>query len=415
MSPSPSGRSVAGLDLANVFMADVRDGVGVYLSVYLLTARGWAPAQVGWVAAIPGVVAIATQAHAGALLDDSRHKRLLLVLASVAVAVSCAMVLAWPTVGPVSASQVLIGLVGPLFQPAVSAISLGLVGHAAMRLRVGRNEGLNHAGNLLAALVAIGLGLWGSFPAIFGFALGQCVAMIGSVLLIRERDLDHDRARAAAVAHQPHRSFLRDAWALLGERDVAAFVAALTLWNVANGFLLPMLGMKLGVDDPRYAAVWLSSCIVVAQAVMVVVAPLAARIARSGRKRALLIAFLLIPLRAALFSVVDDRAGLVALQLFDGLGAGFYGVVGIVMMADLAKGTGRFNLLQGLAYALMGVGGAFSGLVGGHLIEAFGYDGAFLAFAAIGALATVFFAVAVREPTHADRLEPDPVDAPAVG
>ena len=82
-------RSLKGLDWVSLLMADVKDGVGVYLSVYLLTVRNWEPDEIGIVIAAPGIVGILVQAPAGALIDRTKHKRLLLIVASIVIALCC--------------------------------------------------------------------------------------------------------------------------------------------------------------------------------------------------------------------------------------------------------------------------------------------------------------------------------------
>lgn len=378
-------------------MADVRDGVGVYLAVYLLVVQKWSPAQIGFVIALPGFLSILAQSPVGSFIDRTTKKRLLLALASFVVALACLTVIYLPTFYPIAASQVLMGLIGTIFQPCVSAISLGLVGPKLMRQRVGRNESFNHAGNLAAAVVALAIGYFVSYEGIFYFSLVQCAALIGSTLLIREKDIDHDVARAAAVHNQKVGSFFHDVKALLAEKGVAAFILALTFWNLANGPMLPLVGQKLGITDAANSAVYLSVCIILAQAVMIGMAPYAAKKARIARKPLFLLSFLLIPVRALLFAFVDNKYALMSFQLIDGLGAGIYGVLSIVMMADLGHGTGRFNLLQGVTYAAMGVGGAVSMLIAGYLLQYFNYQVTFLAFAGVGIAGALFFWLGVPE------------------
>ncbi|WP_375758365.1 MFS transporter [Corallococcus exercitus] len=403
-----SKRSLRGLDLVNVFMADVKDGVGVYLSVYLLTDLKWDPARIGWVVAIPWFVSILAQAPVGALIDHTRLKRLLLILASAIVAASCLTVVFLPTLLPISLAQVALGLVQTLFPPCVAAITLGMVGHQRMSRRIGRNEGFNHAGNMLAAVVSIFIGWYISYEGIFYFSVFQCVAIIAATLLIRERDIDHDLARAAAEeGSRSATSSLAGARALWSRRNIAFFIVCMGLWNLANGAMLPLLGQKLGLDDVRNSALFLSICITIAQAVMIAVAPLASRWAAThGRKRLFLVAFLLVPVRALLFAFIDTKPVLIGLQVVDGLGAGIYGVLLIVMMADLGKGTGHFNLLQGMTYSAVGLGMALSNILGGWMVKLGGYPAAFLTLAGVGMGATLLFALRVQEPPHKD--EPAP-------
>ena len=49
----PSQQSLRGLDALNFFLADVRDGLGPYLAIYLIAVRG--PHQ-GWNEATTGLV-----------------------------------------------------------------------------------------------------------------------------------------------------------------------------------------------------------------------------------------------------------------------------------------------------------------------------------------------------------------------
>jgi len=51
-------RSLVALGALNFFMADVRDGLGPFLGVYL-QARDWSPAQIGTVMTIGGLAAMA--------------------------------------------------------------------------------------------------------------------------------------------------------------------------------------------------------------------------------------------------------------------------------------------------------------------------------------------------------------------
>jgi predicted MFS family arabinose efflux permease len=303
----------------------------------------------------------------------------------------------FPRFTPIAASQVALGIVQTIFPPCVAAISLGMVGHRRLASRIGRNESFNHAGNMVAAVASVFIGWYVSYAGIFYFSIVQCVAIIIATLLIRERDIDHDLAREAHDREQPVGGFFEGLRELFSRRDILRFTVAVALWNVANGAMLPLLGQKLGLDDAEHSALYLSICIIVAQTVMIVVAPAAGRLSTSGRKWIFLVAFILVPVRAALFAVVDNRVALIAFQIIDGIGAGIYGVLSILMMADLGKGTGRFNLLQGSTYAAIGLGVALSSILGGFAVKAFGYSAAFLALGAVGVLASLFFAFLVRE------------------
>jgi MFS family permease len=100
---------------------------------------------------------------------------------------------------------------------------------------------------------------------------------------------------------------------------------------------------------------------------------------------------LLLPVRALLFACLDDPYALTAIQLLDGIEAGFFGVVSIIMMADLSKGTGRFNLLQGVVYSVIGLAASLSSMLAGFVVEHFGYATGFASLAGVGVLGLAFY------------------------
>jgi sugar phosphate permease len=79
-------RANRALDAANFFLADVRDGLGPYLAIYLLTEQKWDAASIGLVMSIAGFAGIVAQTPAGALIDTIRAKRLMMACAALIVA-----------------------------------------------------------------------------------------------------------------------------------------------------------------------------------------------------------------------------------------------------------------------------------------------------------------------------------------
>src|SRR3954464_8267038 len=73
------------LDALNFFLADVRDGLGPYLAIYLLTVQRWDQASIGAVMSLAGLATIVAQTPAGALVDRTRAKRAVIVAAALAV------------------------------------------------------------------------------------------------------------------------------------------------------------------------------------------------------------------------------------------------------------------------------------------------------------------------------------------
>jgi predicted MFS family arabinose efflux permease len=400
-----SSVSIKGLDWANIFMADVKDGVGVYLSVYLLTVRDWRPDQIGLVIAVPGIVGILVQPPAGALIDRTRYKRFLLIAASIVIAICCLIIIVTKGFYPVFLSQAVVGFVQSVYSPCVAAITLGIVGHALLPKRIGRNESFNHLGNMLAAISAGLIGRFISYEAIFYFSIFQCLALVVAVSFIRERDIDHELARAASDSEKSAAECI-GVKELLANRRILQFTIAMALFHLANAAMLPLIGQKMGLIDKENSSLYLSGAIIVAQGVMAFIATYSGKKAERGRKNLMVIAFLLLPVRALLFAFIDKPFVLTAIQLLDGIGAGIFGVVSILMIADLSRGTGRFNLLQGVVYSAIGLSAALSSIIAGYIVKSFGYTIGFISLAIIGVLGLIFFQIRVPETKNLENIEP---------
>jgi MFS family permease len=147
-------RAGRALDAANFFLADVRDGLGPYLAIYLLTVQQWDEARIGLVMSVATVAGILAQAPAGALVDATRAKRVLMSGAAILVTTTSLLLPLLHGFWPVATAQAVAHAAGTVFPPALAAVSLGVFGHHAFTGRIGRNETFNHAGNATAAAVA---------------------------------------------------------------------------------------------------------------------------------------------------------------------------------------------------------------------------------------------------------------------
>jgi MFS family permease len=401
---APSSTSLLALDALNVFLADVRDGLGPYLAIYLST-HDWEPGKIGIAMSAMGIATVAAQTPAGAFIDATRHKRAAIIVAALAVAVGAVAMVRSPILPTILASQVAIGVAAAVFPPAIAAITLGLVGHARLARRTGRNEAFNHAGNVVAALLAGVIGQYVAYEGIFYLLAGMCLATMLATLVIRDREIDYDLARGAnhESAHSD-RSTGRGAPQVVGiaellrDRRVLLFAVSVVLFHFANAAMLPLVGQKLTDGKADGAAGYMSACIVAAQLVMVPVAVAASRLAeRWGRKPTFLIGFAVLPLRGILYTFTSNPYALIGIQLLDGIGTGIFGVVGVLVIADLTKGTGRFNLMQGALATATGIGASLSNLMTGYVVQATNYNVGFGLLAAIAGVALVFYGLLVPE------------------
>jgi MFS family permease len=457
-STSSKRGSIQALAPLNLFLADVRDGVGPYLAIYLLSVRHWQPGPIGLAMSLPGLVAVLLQTPAGSLVDTSRHKRRLLVLASVVVAMSCVAAVAFVSRPVIYATQALTGAATTLYAPVVAAITLGLVGHRRFAQQTGRNEAWNHGGNVLAAVLAGLIGYYWRYEGIFYLVALMCALGSWAALRINPDDIDNDLARgqgadqsvtdaletakdapaaqgsennapavrrkapekaaattdasapetSAQTANQAGKNGEQTAGfrQVLADPRILRFAVAVVLFHFANAAMLPLVGQKLALNNQKASALFMSACIVVAQLVMI---PVAAWVSRrpsdAGRKPVFLLAFAVLPVRGVLYTLSNNAYFLVGVQVLDGLAGGIFGVISVIMIADLTRGTGRFNFVQGAIATALGIGASLSTVGAGYLVQHFGYRAGFLALAAVAAVALAFFWFFVEESNPAKQAE----------
>lgn len=379
---------LAALAALNLFLADVRDGLGPFLGVFL-QEKGWGPAEIGLVMTLGGLVGMAATMPMGALVDASRAKRAIIVIGSAAILAASVTILAIPQFAAVAAAQAVNGVAAAALLPAIAGLTLGLVGPAGFDHQLGRNEAFNHAGNILAAVLAGVLGWWFGLPAVF--ALLGVMALLGalSALAIPAGAIDHEAARGGSGAEvaKGHESVGK----LL--REPALVTAAITfgLFHLGNAAMLPLFGQAMvataGADPSGLTA----ATVVVAQGTMIPMALVAAWLGqRSGYRLVLLLALAALPIRGVIAAAAAHYGAawaLIPVQMLDGVGAGLLGVATPGLVARILAGSGRFNLGLGFAMTAQGIGASLSTLLGGVVAQRLGYPAAFLALGGVAVLA----------------------------
>jgi MFS family permease len=393
------------LDALNFFLADVRGGLGPYLAVYLLAERNWDEASIGIVMSIATAAEIVAQTPAGALVDQIRAKRALMAAAALAVT-AASLALPWLSdFWSVAASQGTAHAASVVFGPAIAAVSLGAVGRQSFSKRIGRNESFNHAGNAFAALAAgASAYIWGPI-VVFYLLAAMAFASLVSVLTIPADAIDYDLARGLddtpSAGHGLEERQPSGFRILLTCRPLLVFGVCVVLFHLSNAAMLPLVGQKLALQDKNLGTSLMSACIVAAQIVMVPMALLVgAKADRWGRKPLFLAGLFILPIRGALYTLSDNPFWLVSVQLLDGVGAGIYGAIFPIVVADLMRGTGRFNVAQGAIITAQGIGAALSTTLAGLVVVHAGYSAAFLTLGGVAAvgLAVFFFAMPETRP-----------------
>ncbi len=402
------GFSPFSLDAVNFLAADVRGAIGPYLNVFLVTRQHrsqsevglGSQSEVGLVTTLGGLLGLAVQTPIGAAIDETRAKRGAVVLALAVLAITAVVIFAWPTFWPVAVANSLMAIAGDVFGPAVAALTLGLYVRRQLAARMGRNSAFDHAGNVAIALAAGAVGYAFSQRAVFLLVPVFAVLTMIAVLSIPGAAIDHDRARdlepASGAPESP--TAVAGYGVLFRSRPLVVFGFCVMLFHLANAALLPLVGQKLAAAYPKEATAMMSACIVAAQLVMLPIAVLVGRTADTwGRKPLFLAGFAVLPLRAVLYTLSDNSLWMIGVQVLDGVGAGIFGALTPLVIADIMRGTGRYNLAQGAIATVQGIGAASSGLAAGVIVDHFGYSAAFLAAGAAALVALVVFALRMPE------------------
>jgi MFS family permease len=383
--------SLRALDALNFCNAGIQTGLGPFMAIYYTAVRHWNPGQIGALIACQSLAGIAVQSFSGNLIDESHHKRVLTAIAGLTVALGAVGIVVLPSYAMQIAVQILIGLAVTIFPAATAAFALGMAGKDQLAGRVARNETFTHTGNVLFAIGAAAVGTFLALQGIFIEAAIFAAGMIPSVLFIKEEHINYEAARGGDADKEKgdgepkQRSGWRD---LARDKRVVTFTACVVLYYCANAATLPLVSEILTKAKKGRAAAWqVSASVIVAELAMIGVAILAGKLAKTrGRKPLFLVGFAALALRNALTVVSHDPYYLIGLQALDGVAMGIYGVLLTLVTADLAKGTGRFNFLQGAVQSSMGLGGVLSNSLFGWIAKAMGFNASFwgLAIVAVG-------------------------------
>ncbi|OZA01525.1 MAG: MFS transporter [Rhizobiales bacterium 17-65-6] len=398
LTPPRTSRSVSvkALGGLNFFLADVRDGLGPFLGIFLL-GQGWAADEIGLVMTVGGLAGMVAATPLGALADATRAKRALIAACAIGVIVASLALLAMPTLTVTVASQVITGLAGAAIGPALAALTLGLVGQNGLPHQLGQNEAFNHAGNFCAALLAGWLGWMFGVSAVFWLMAVMAAGSLVALALVRPGDIDHDVARGmepgdAAQGHAPPgiRVLLRSVPLLI-------LGATLLLFHLGNAAMLPLLGQAIAAQGEVDPSAYTAATVMVAQLTMIPMALLAARLARThGYGIVFVAALVALPIRGLIAGLWPSTYALLPVQILDGVGAGLLGVATPGLAARILRGSGHVNAGIGGVMTLQGVGAALSpglaGLVAAHL----GYPAAFLTLAAAAGVALVVWLAGSR-------------------
>lgn len=384
----------------NFFLSDVQTSFGSFVAFYLASLQ-WSKQDVGLALMTGGLAGVLCMAPGGALADMVPWKRLLAGGGIVSLGGAALILALHPTMWLVFAAETLHGLTAGVIGPAISAISLGLVGRRAMSARTGRNQRFQAAGTALTAGLMGLIGHSISQSAIFIATAVFCIPALIALSFIRPEEIDYRRARNARRDGKPVTpSRIID----LGKnRGLLIFAVCLILFQLSDASMLPMVSENLASRKGGASALYMSALVIGPQITVALLAPwVGYHSERHGRKPLLLIGFGAEIIRALLFMVVSSYPFLIAVQLLDGLSGATVTVLTILVVTDLTAGTGRFNLARGFVGMLVGVAGSVSLAANGFLFARYGNVVGFITIAAVAAAATVILWIFMPETKPAE-------------
>lgn len=387
MSPrAASLRSTRTLSMLNFSLADVRDGLGPFLGIYLV-GLGWAPDEIGFVMTVAGLASLLATTPAGMLADATRFKRLLVIVCALLVAVVNLVLLLWPQTWLIAISQIATGIAAAAIGPAILSLTLGLVGQSGLAHQLGQNQAYNHAGNATAAVLAALAGYVYGVEAVFYLMALMAIVTVLLVLMIRPEEIDYDEARGLDKTSHQSESIVN----VFRRHPMLLVVGAtLLLFHLGNAAMLPLLGQRVAANEVMNPAVYTAGTVVIAQMTMIPMALLAAWYShKNGYWLLFLIALVVLPIRGVIAATVPGLWTVIPVQMLDGIGAGLLGVATPGIVAQILRGTGRVNMGLGAVMTIQGIGAALSASYAGVIASWLSYEAAFLALAGMAALAVV--------------------------
>lgn len=417
---SPTSQSA--LSWLNFLTALMQTGFGAFLAVHL-SAHGWSRTGVGVALAVGSATAMAAQVPGGMLVDSTPSKRMATAAAVVAILAGCLLIALVPSPGPVYLAQVLQGLGSAVLTPAIAAITLALARQARLGERLGHNVRFAAIGAAAAAVLMGTMGATISHAAMFWLAAACAPAALVAIFSIRFQDLRWAPRRGTHVSgwHPRQRRGRQQSMAAVAcDPTLWRFAACAALFTLGNAALLPTAAGALtrtqkGLSSFLLSDLWsalpavpvhgaelmVAAWIVLPQLLAATASPWMGRLAQvRGRRTVLLLGFLALPLRAMLFARDGSGGAILAAQALDGISAAAMGVMVPLVVADITRGSGRFNLAMGIVGLAVGLGGTASTVLAGIIGDALGDVASFLALgtAGAGAVAMVLFGLPETRP-----------------
>jgi MFS family permease len=384
----PNASAERGLDWFNLFVANIQTGFGPFIAVYL-SGQSWTQTSIGLALSIGTVSSMLSQVPAGALVDAIKNKTRIAAFSVLVFTASALMFAIHPIRLFVYLAEVLHGVSSCTLGPAIAAMSLMLVGRMGMALRLGRNARYAAVGNGVGAALMGACGQYVSERAVFYLTAALTLPALVALLPLRR----HAAGGDDPISMKPRKAADgTGSFRILADRRLLIFCGCAMLFTFGNAPLLMLISGTLSAKGSN-PSLLIGACIVLPQIVVALASPAVGRFAdRYGRRLVLIVAFVMLPLRAIIFSTTANSTLVIAVQVLDGIAGAGFGILVPLIVSDVAARSGRFNLALGAVGFAIGIGSTVSTSAAGWVSDHYGMRFAFYFLAAMG-LAAVLLAV----------------------
>ena len=375
----------------NFFIADVQDGLGPYLGVFL-KQKGFLDLDIGIISTAASLIALAFLVPLGNIIDKTHHKLSLITLCIVIISSSTLINYFYHHFYLTLLVQISIALCGAFLSPAINAITLGMTAHNLYAKQISKNEIYKHAGTCFSAMISFIGALYYGIVAIFVITAIMGVVSLIFTYKLKKVKIDHNAARGAHI-NKPISSLK----SIFVSTPILLLALICFCFHLSNAYMLPLLSQRalsMGIDSSgSYAAM----TILIAQGVMILIAYICSKLfsktKNTGKLGITLIGIGLFELiiRGMIAAFYDGILAMIIVQILDGIGAGIIGVALPILIANILQGSGHINAGLSFIITIGSIGGALSSSLGGFNVQYFGYFYAYMILSLIALLGFVLW------------------------
>ncbi|EIO3771175.1 MFS transporter [Campylobacter upsaliensis] len=255
----------------NFFIADVRDGLGPYLGVFL-KGHQFTESQIGLITTSTSLCALIFGIFLGVLIDKTHFKRGIIALCIAGIVLATGANYFYPHFTFTLMAQIAIALCAVCLAPAFSAITLGIVGQKGFSKQISLNEAYKYAGTAFSAGLSFIFALYYGIGAIFIITALMGVCALVFLALLKSSQINH---AVACGKEEGVEIPLRKA---LGDVRVLFLGVVMFCFHLSNAYMLPLLSQRAHTLEIDSSGAYAAATILIAQCTMIGISLLCMRL-----------------------------------------------------------------------------------------------------------------------------------------